>query len=172
MHGVTVWIGPESTPGVAAPPEAMREIGGSEFGTTFYVVEKIPDNRNFRLREQSVNWMPEKFIAALPLISVSIGNIVNTLKTWYGGDSTKVEARFFTDEAAYDAPWKYRLSLERFAITHVTDKTLSQITPLAKSDILAHYDAHTAVMRSQLASEEARASRPGRDASPAQPETQ
>ena len=37
--GSYIAVGAEQTPGVPAPPEAMRSMGGSPYGSTFFEIE-------------------------------------------------------------------------------------------------------------------------------------
>ena len=106
MGGTTIALGLETTFGVPAPPENMRRVGGSKFGTRFLIKEKSGDHkRNFRLKQHSQNWNPNKYVQALVLISASIGNILTALKACFGADTSKLQ---FTlpPETLFDAPWE------------------------------------------------------------------
>ena len=108
--GFTLMVGPESTPGVAAPADRMTSLGGSEFGSSFFLMEGIgieADKKNtthFRLKTNSLNWDPEGMAAGLRLISISLNNILAFLKS-LNGTSEDVKLRYPCDESLFDIPW-------------------------------------------------------------------
>jgi hypothetical protein len=83
--GFTLAVGIEEQYGVPAPPENMRLVGGSKFGSSFFVAEviqgesKMKEDPNFKTRRHSLNWDAEAMAHALKLISVSINNIKSYL---------------------------------------------------------------------------------------------
>jgi len=91
--GFYMRIGLESVPGEPAPAEAMRSLGSSEHGSSFFTprtfvehpTEKDKKARpgrgrdsHFRIRRQALNWDPEGLCEALSLVSVSIRNVRST----------------------------------------------------------------------------------------------
>lgn len=102
--GVKIAFGLEHQYGVAPPPEEMRYLGGSDSGSTFYVIERAgPDaqgNRSKRSRRRTVNWTPETMIRGLQVIDVSIRNIVTFLRIVHGAKPNKVQ--FMRLEAVED----------------------------------------------------------------------
>jgi hypothetical protein len=78
--GVKIAFGLEHRFGVPPPREEMQYLGGSDNGSTFFVLEKagpdIPGTRSKRSRRRSVNWEPETMIRGLQVIDVSIRNII------------------------------------------------------------------------------------------------
>lgn len=106
--GVTVSMGAEPAPGVRAPPDAMKSIGGSEFGSTFFVFEALGKGRlNFRPRRHSRNWIPTGLASGTALIAMSIENVVSCLRI-AAGDSPS-ECRFLNPASPgdFDAPWAF-----------------------------------------------------------------
>jgi len=90
--GFTLAIGLEETPGVAAPPEAMRSLGGSQFGSTFFTSERVGSSKeHIRAHRRSVNWSPEVLAKRLVLISMSLKNVVGSLRCALGIDPSTVE---------------------------------------------------------------------------------
>lgn len=93
--GVKIAIGKEHQYGVAPPPEEMKYLGGSDNGSTFYVIERAgPDtqgNRSKRSRRRTVNWTPETMIRGLQVIDVSIRNIVTFLRIVHGAKPNTVQ---------------------------------------------------------------------------------
>jgi hypothetical protein len=140
MGGFKLSFGPQAAPEIPASPEAMIELGGSEFGSTFYHQEKLIDSRNFRVKSQSLNWNPNRFVFSLILISYSILNVVNYLK--YVNSDKEGEFDFYfpktvEDEDVFEKPWEYRVSTTSFNFNTVIDP--KWIKPLSKTDILETY---------------------------------
>jgi hypothetical protein len=104
--GFTLSIGTEETPGVPAPPEAMRSMGGSEFGSTFFVAERAGTAKeHIRTRRTSVNWSPRALAERLFLMSMSISNIVGALRCDLGVDATSVRFERPSPLSAFDDVW-------------------------------------------------------------------
>jgi hypothetical protein len=83
--GFSIAIGKEDIPGVAAPKEKMKSLGGSEFGSSFFLAQEVKGSivgrdPNLKTSQLSLNWNAENNIHALTLISMSIHNIKSFLK--------------------------------------------------------------------------------------------
>src|SRR5262249_12343163 len=78
--GFGLAVGIASVPGVPAPPESMQALGGSDFGTSYFIAEPIPKGdrktRHFGVRRHAQNWSPYAMAAGLQLIGMSINNVV------------------------------------------------------------------------------------------------
>ena len=138
LGGFHFALGVEGAPGVLAPPERMRMLANSEFGSSFFVAERLDlnDGRNFFLRHQSLNWIPESSIAGLRLISTSIANVITFLKA-HNGATGDPHYLWHDDESAYGEPWK-----ESAGLTDLAMKSPIQgqgITLLTKEQILSVY---------------------------------
>lgn len=79
--GFHLAVGREDTFGVPPPREKMVSLGGSTFGSTYFVQEypTLNDKINFRPRRHSRNWNPHNLVNGLILISMSIQNISSWL---------------------------------------------------------------------------------------------
>lgn len=85
--GFYLAVGMEDAPGVPAPREAMRSMGGSPYGSTFFEIERLGAGKktpHIRARSVSVNWSAEALCGKLALISFSITNIVGALRRAMG----------------------------------------------------------------------------------------
>lgn len=91
MGGFSAGIGPESEPGVPAPLETMTTIARSEFGTTFYSLERIGNTPNYTVKRVSKNWAPENYKRGLLLLADSIANVIAYIKYSTFPDLTNVE---------------------------------------------------------------------------------
>jgi hypothetical protein len=139
LGGFTLQVGIEDVPGQPARPEAMKTVGASVFGTSFYAMEKLgPSWTNFRAREHSCNWVPENLINGLYLLSTSINNVVSKLRI-LDGDSDDCTFTLPANQGLFNAPW--RLSS---GVTHCNlDSTLEakDIRPCSKEEVLGSYNA-------------------------------
>jgi hypothetical protein len=109
--GFTLRIGSETVPGKVAPSENMRTVGQSEFGSRFFVPQRIlpegtPHGRvNFRIRRVALNWDPESVAGRLHLISMSCENLVSSTLAVTGADPTEVRFTRPQDPTAFELPW-------------------------------------------------------------------
>jgi len=137
--GFHLAFGLEETPGVPAPPEKMQSLGGSAFGSTYFVKEHtIPtDKLNFRPRRHSRNWSPQNLANGLFLISMSIQNIASWLRIVNGVLPSKCKFENPTSEDAFEQPWK-----ESVGVTHSSFDLVMEaghLKPFSKNEILQFY---------------------------------
>lgn len=118
--GFTLAIGTEETPGVLAPPGAMRSLGGSRFGSTFFAVERVGASRHhIRTRRTSVNWTPLSLAQRLMLISMSIDNIVGALRCGLGADPGSVKFVRPDPLSAFEDAWAREPGVRTTNMDHV-----------------------------------------------------
>jgi hypothetical protein len=135
MGGFYLAMGAEDVPGVPAPPEKMRMMANSVFGSSFFIPERLHDSRNFTIKQQSLNWDPQNIIYALLLISMSITNVVGFLKIFYGVPAEEVQFSWPSDDETYQEPWKRRSGIDSMGWN--SQITEDVITPLSKEEILS-----------------------------------
>ena len=108
--GFSLAVGREHEYGVSPPPEEMKLMGTSDYGTSFFRIESIGEgkrNRSLRSRRTSLNWTIEKTTLLLQLVSISIKNITSVLKIANGA---KVETYKFAppqDDSDFKKVWSY-----------------------------------------------------------------
>lgn len=108
--GFALAIGLEHEVGVAPPPEEMKLLANSEFGSSFYKIEPIgngKDNRSVRSRAISLNWTLEKVTLMTQLVSMSIKNVTSAIKILNG---TKAgDCQFFrpVNDSDFEKPWHF-----------------------------------------------------------------
>ena len=86
--GFVLKAGIEPSYGVSPPESQMQVVGGSEFGASFFVLERIEGSpvpakkvdHHFHLTLQNLNWRPESMLQALQSLSMSVNNLVSFLK--------------------------------------------------------------------------------------------
>jgi hypothetical protein len=137
MGGFYFALGAEDVPGEPAPPEKMRAVANSEFGSSFFVPVRLHDRRNFTIREQSLNWDPQNYLYALLLISMSVNNVIGFLKVLYGVPAGEVQFSWASDEEAYEEPWKRGFGISGLGWN--SQITEAAVTPLSKEEILSVY---------------------------------
>lgn len=145
MHGSTMAMGLEDSPGVAAPPERMVVFAQSEFGLHFYVPEEIfsdssagkRDKLNIKLVDVNNNWNPERFVVLLELLAMSINNVIAYLKLQSGARGSDLQWQIPEDMSIFDNLWQYRAGTSRFAIGSNWDMT--GLKPFTKADVEAYY---------------------------------
>lgn len=136
--GFSLAIGLQDTLGTPAPPEKMHSLGGSEFGSSFYIPEKIGDNKlHFRVRRYSRNWRPENFVYGLHLISLSLQNVLSFLKILNGVDATTVQFSWPSDESHFEEPWRLIAGVTAMGMDTII--ATEHITVFNKDEILAVY---------------------------------
>lgn len=137
MGGFYLAMGLEDVPGVTAPPERMQTMANSVFGSSFYIPERLHDRHNFTIRHQGLNWDPINFIYALQYISMSINNVLGSLKILYGISIKEVPFMFSNNDESYEEPWKRQQGLSSLGWNSQIPE--EAITPLSKEEILAEY---------------------------------
>lgn len=146
--GFGIAMGVEKVPGVPADEKDMHMLGGSDFGSSFFVAEPILDKEkserqtegdpNFRIRKHSVNWRPESMIHGLQLIAVSINNIVSFLQIVNDVPRSKVPFKRPEDDSFFDSPWWEGVGVAHAAFDTVISR--DNIKPYTKDEIRKHLE--------------------------------
>jgi hypothetical protein len=108
--GFALAIGLEHKYGVSPPPEEMKTIGKSDFGSTFFKIEPIGGkkrNRSLRSRRISLNWSIEKTILLIQLVSMSITNITSALKIINGAKAGTCKFVRPQEDSDFETPWSF-----------------------------------------------------------------
>jgi hypothetical protein len=139
MGGTQLSIGPVTEIGKPTPEEEMHHFEKSDFGTSFYEVERLKpgDKTNIQLLRHSLNWNPINHLFGLQLISQSIHNVLVFLKHVNGVQNKKLEYLFYEDEDFYKRPWEKTVSVP--SISFNQRDTLASVELAAKEDILSYY---------------------------------
>jgi len=118
--GFTLAVGIEETPGIAAPAEAMRAMGGSRFGSRFFVAERAGTSRpHIRTRRTSLNWTPIFLAKRLGLVSMSLRNIVGALRCELGVAPASVQFHRPDPISTFEDVWMGGPSVTSMAMDHV-----------------------------------------------------
>ncbi|WP_431284833.1 hypothetical protein ACQW02_08485 [Humitalea sp. 24SJ18S-53] len=110
--GFSVRVGREHEFGVPPPEEEMESIGGSEFGTSFYMAEavygapKVKRDPHFMLRQHSLNWLPDSTAGRMLLACQSIHNLRACLSIANGRSPSEVIFQRCRDAGDFDKPWR------------------------------------------------------------------
>ena len=134
--GFTLAIGLETTPGEPAPPEAMHSLGGSDYGSTFFISERVGESRHhIRTRRMSVNWSPEALAQRLYMISMSIGNVVSAMRCMLGVDPQSVEFSRPSPLSAFDDVWSREPAMSSSGFDMII--TIDPRSEVSRAELLA-----------------------------------
>lgn len=140
--GFSLAIGVEEQPGVPAPAEAMRSMGSSKYGTTFFRAERVGTTKHhIRARRTSVNWSAVAVANRLQLISMSMSNVVAALRCDLGMDPTTVQFHRPEHSKAFDEVWD-----ERVGVRHSNMDSLIRIgtsDELSPNELLEDLEGRT-----------------------------
>jgi len=136
--GFQLAIGMQDSPGVPAPPERMRSLGGSDFGSEFHSLERIGNYKNhYRIKSHSLNWRPKNFCVGLNLISLSMHNVLSFLRVLNGEKPDGVTYLYPSDLSHFDEPWVPVDGVRSFDVA--TNVPLEDVTPFDDKQILSVY---------------------------------
>jgi hypothetical protein len=132
-------LGIEDTPGVPAPPERMRMIAQSDFGSTFLIAQKLKA-RQFAFGHTSVNWNPHAFVKRIPLAVVCMQNVIACLKMMNGAAEGECSLSLLTEEIVDEA-----LSIPSRSFRFTLDATVApdEVPDLSADEILSRYNPVT-----------------------------
>jgi len=136
--GFILRSGEESTRGVAAPPEGMQTMGGSDFGSTFFIREKIDEDKiSFRPRRTSRNWHPLNLANGLGLLKMSLRNVLSFLLILNGEKPEQCMFKNPDNETAFNSPWAEKIGVSSFNMDTIVGK--DDIDMVTKEDVLNSY---------------------------------
>lgn len=139
VGGFQLSYGIEKVYGKAVPPEEMKSLGGSKYGTSFYTIEKLGEGRtNFRARRVARNWIPDNMAEGLHLLAWSIGNVVCALRIVNGEKPGGCRFHNPNSPEMFDVPW--RLSPGVTDCSFDSELSPEQVEPRSKQEILDSYD--------------------------------
>lgn len=133
--GSWINIGLEETPGVPCPPEKMKVVGGSEFGSTFFEPEELCKH-DLGLVHRAVNWDPFALAGRIRLVAMSLRNLVSFLSIWHGAEPASVQFQWPEELDAFDEVWKGP-SLHSSSFSIIIE--VKDIVPKSPEEILSVY---------------------------------
>jgi len=137
--GFMLSMGEEKIPGVAAPAEGMHVVGSSEFGSTFFLRERIEGLPRFhvRMKRHSRNWDPRNFEAGLHLLEMSIANVVAYARGLNGADWTQLQLHWPSEQQAFELPWAHHPGVMSMTMDSIVGR--EHVAPLTQAQILEIY---------------------------------
>jgi hypothetical protein len=136
--GFTLSVGPEATPGVAAPPENMRPLGGSDYGSTFHVpvpLKNSPLGRKDHLiysETHSMNWNPVSLPKGILVITDVLSNVLAYLRLLNGQPRGEIQFVFPERRQELLVAWEERPSVLGMSMNrHVYNDYVERKTPEA-----------------------------------------
>jgi hypothetical protein len=140
--GFYMAVGPDTQSNAPAKKEKLQLLGKSDFGAKYLVTEKLLENahHHIRIKQKHRNWNPEDFSWGLYLISLSIQNIVSSLKILNGIPATDVSFSWPDELSAFSEPWE---RTKKIGITSMGgfDPVIPShlVEPFSKEYILENY---------------------------------
>ena len=138
--GFQLFVGPEETPGQPCPDEKMAPLGGSTFGSTYYVpttFNGVPPN--IHVVQHSRNWTPENYAYRLRLISLSLQNILSFLRIMLGADPTQQRFVWPDNWEIFTECWRQNVGVTSMSMNQtITEKNIEAKT---KNQIVAVYQS-------------------------------
>jgi hypothetical protein len=134
--GFSLAIGSQKQPEI--PAKQMYLLGKSNYGSTFFVPEKIGNAKaHFRIKQTSRNWRVERFTIGLELISLSLVNILASLRIQNGVKRETVEFVWPSNPDLFNQFFTV-LPSECVSIDYPVDE--SDISVTEREEILGRYD--------------------------------
>jgi hypothetical protein len=132
-------MGQEREYGVPAPREEMVSLGGSVFGSSYFVATPVGEHKLiFRPASHSHNWNPQRLSGQVLLLSMSISNVVTYLRG-AGGESYETLRYTWPGEPDdFQRPWTESVSIEWSNFDTVV--TQGDVDACTKEEILAGYN--------------------------------
>lgn len=117
--GFSLRVGREHEYGVAPPESEMKSLGGSEYGTSFFTLEQIGEdrgNRSLKSRQHSLNWRLEKVAILLRLLTHSLSNVLAALKVANGVKPGTVKFTRPAESEIFHKAWSYSSGVTCFNV--------------------------------------------------------
>ena len=146
--GFGIAYGLEPSPGVPAPPESMRSLGSSDFGMSFHKVRAVADggitkeNRSVCCEQHSHNWSVEQTILLIQMVSMSISNLVSSLKVLNGAEASTCKFVRPENNDGFDQAWAHGVGLTHASFNFVVDE--SNTRPVSKDQLIEYLSEATA----------------------------
>ncbi|MFG0331691.1 MAG: hypothetical protein ACF8PN_17535 [Phycisphaerales bacterium] len=142
--GFRMSVGKSGTGGQPCPPEEMTEIGRSDYGSKYHVLDKISGHA-FRLAEEHRNWNPTALTLRLHLVSCSLRNLLTFLDARYG-EANSNAAIYEPAPSSFERAW-----ISNVGATCVRDRT---VIPLPGDEIPSTAEIVDYYQRSNKATDE------------------
>ncbi|MCL4550816.1 MAG: hypothetical protein M1495_19865 [Bacteroidetes bacterium] len=111
----------------------------SDYGSSFYIDEKLLDSKNhFRLKYHSNNWNPEDIFYEINFISLLLHNLLTFLKIFNKIESDSIKYKSVSPEDAFKTPWKNLIGTGNITMDFGFD--YKSIKLFSNDEILASYD--------------------------------
>ncbi len=139
----SVFIGVQSQPNEPVPIERMQLLDKSEFGSSFFKLEKIGDFKpHQRLKRYRRNWSPKEMASKLILLSMSLNNVQSALKIINGTAANTVQFEWPADYSSLTTVNELFTDVGLVSFNGPDITILPEyIDPFSKEEILANYKA-------------------------------
>jgi len=109
--GFSISVGIENFPEEVVPKDKMKFMGGSRFGSSFFIPQEIKGNisgrdHNFKTRKILLNWNVDSVVQRLQLISYSIHNIKSFLTNLNNANVKEITFNCPDSFECFEKVWK------------------------------------------------------------------
>jgi len=144
--GFSLFIGRELTPGKKAPPDKMKILTHSDFGSTYYTLQRTPtdikSNRSYRSKQTSINWDFGATYGKLMLIATSLNNVLSAMKIINGVDDSSAKFMRPVSPEMFTKPWAALNAHSTFSMDFTYSEGSTQATTKHELlDMLSRYMA-------------------------------
>jgi len=139
LGGFSLAFGLEESPGVPVHRDKLQSLGGSDFGTSYFAVERMVDDErlNFRPRSCSRNWNPEQLAEGLVLLSMSVNNVISFLRITNGMSAPSCKFLNPSNSDAFDFGHHRSVGVTDFNVDAVIRQ--SDIQPCTREEVIDSY---------------------------------
>lgn len=141
--GFSFSAGLQDNPDTPAPPDRMKKIFGSKFGSSYYVQYEIDEKEckkkiNFGLNEYFMNWNPMDLVLKLKFLTTSITNVVAFLILSLSKGEKLVNQKVPIDDDLFCESWKKGIHQHLMKVDFKIK--IDDIKPFEGDEILKMYE--------------------------------
>lgn len=136
--GFRLAVGPQDDPETPAKPERMQSLGGSKFGSAYFIPQRLSKSgTDFRLRQVFRNWSPQNLLHGLSLCAMSMNNILSFLRYHAGTPAEQLRIMAPLEKEHFSLPWSDAIGAVRFDMA--LGLRPEDIEPSSAKEILSVY---------------------------------
>jgi len=141
--GFQLHLGPKGTLNVSERHNEWITVGASEFGSSFYVIEKLnysslKSNPNYQSKKYFLNWDPNLLVGVIKLIAISINNISKYLKIINGSNPDENRYLVPENDDYFKNYWTYHTNLSQMKFD--IDINTEQVEPFTTVEIEKYFN--------------------------------
>ena len=125
--------------GIPKENSEWKTILKSDYGSSFYVEEKLLNSKNhFHLKYHSNNWNPENIYYGINFVSLMLHNVLTFLKIFNKLKADPIQYKSVSPGSAYKSPWKNLIGTGNITMDSGLD--YDSVKKFTDDEILTSYD--------------------------------